>query len=458
MRRTTSLTTAALLGAALLAPAAVAGTAAAAGETCRGQAATIVGSPGEKVVGTEGNDVVVTNRSQDVETLGGDDLVCITGPDQRVGYRPVDIETGPGNDVVDGTAAPDWPMSGRLGAGADTFYGGSGADDVDAGAVSEDFRTHLDTERDVLVGGGGGDSFTSGQDGQPNADAIDLGSGRDHLGYHGAATGDSTVTGGRGADDVLSLSTSSRALAIDNAAGLLTQDGQPTLTWSGIEAFTVWSVHDESVAVDFTGTDADEQLVLYTASAVVDADLGAGNDEFTSGSVLLLGSTVDGGIARDHFYATDRDRTLALDLQKGRLATTDEAGTQVAVATSFEDADLHAEKAFLKGTDNANDLAVSACEGTVVGRGGNDDLGRRYDSWFETGPDCTERYSMDGGAGADTIDGHGGDDRLNGGSGRDVLAGKRGADVLIGGPGPDRADGGPGRDRCAAEVREACER
>jgi hypothetical protein len=65
--RTISLTAVALLGAALLAPV---GTATAAGETCQGQAATIVGTPGGQIVGTEGADVIVTNGATNVDALG----------------------------------------------------------------------------------------------------------------------------------------------------------------------------------------------------------------------------------------------------------------------------------------------------------------------------------------------------------------------------------------------------
>ena len=455
--RTTALPVAGLLGLALLAPASWAAPATAAGETCRGEAATHVGSPRTDIVGTEGRDVIVTNRSQEVKALGGDDLICITGPDQRAGYRPVEIDAGPGNDVVDGTAAPDWPMSGRLGAGSDAFHGGSGDDDVEAGDRSADFD-HLDTERDVLVGGGGADSFDSGQDGQPNTDTVDLGSGHDYLAYAGTASGGSAVAAGAG-DDVISLSTSAHSLDIDNGSGRLAEDAQPTLTWSDVEAFTVWSTHDDPVAAAFTGTDLDEQLVLYTTSGVVDAAMGAGKDTFTTSSTLLTGSTVDAGPGRDLFYALDRDHTLRLDLQRETFHTVDHTTTHVAVASSFEDADIHAEEVVLKGTNARNDLGVSACRGTLVGRGGNDVLGRRYDSWFETGPECTERYTLNGGSGNDRLDGHGGNDRLDGGPGDDVLAGKNGADRLVGGPGRDKADGGPGRpDRCSAEVRRRCER
>ncbi|CAA9412630.1 hypothetical protein [uncultured Nocardioides sp.] len=64
------------LGATLLA---VPASPAAAAPTCRGEAATLVGSEGATLTGTEGRDVVVTDAAVAVDTLGGDDLVCITG-------------------------------------------------------------------------------------------------------------------------------------------------------------------------------------------------------------------------------------------------------------------------------------------------------------------------------------------------------------------------------------------
>ena len=44
-------------------------------ELCFGQVPTIVGVPGEEVIGTEGSDVVVTNGAFNARTLSGDDLV-----------------------------------------------------------------------------------------------------------------------------------------------------------------------------------------------------------------------------------------------------------------------------------------------------------------------------------------------------------------------------------------------
>jgi Ca2+-binding RTX toxin-like protein len=457
MRRTTPLTTAALLGLALLAPTTWVGPATAAGETCRGEAATIVGAPRVEVVGTEGRDVIVTNQSQDVQALGGDDLVCITGPDQRSGYRPVEIDAGAGDDVVDGTAAADWPMSGALGPGADTLHGGGGPEYVDTGARSAD-HSHVDTDHDVVLGGGGDDIITSGQAGAATTDVIDLGAGDDYIRWSGTATGGSAVTGGAGGD-VLSVSTVAHSLTIDNDLGRLTEDGLPTLTWTGLEGFTVWTTHEDRLDLDLQGTEADEDFVVHSDRGVVRASLRGGKDTFTTSSTLLDGSVVDAGAHRDLFYAMDRDLGLDLDLEDERLVTRGDASVSRAAVEAFEDAALHARTVMLKGDAGRNRLGVSACEGTVRGRDGRDSLSRSYDSWFESKPGCGERYTMNGGAGADTLEGHSRADRLVGGSGNDVLEGANGADTLLGGPGRDRADGGQGRpDRCVAEREKRCER
>jgi Ca2+-binding RTX toxin-like protein len=456
MRRRTSLTVTTTLGLVLLVPTLGAGTATAAGETCRGEAATIVGAEGVDIVGTEGRDVVVTNQSQKVRTLGGDDLVCITGPAQtNGGYRSVDLDTGDGDDVVDGTAAPSWPVRGSLGAGADTFYGGAGADTV-SGGTDPFGGAYSDTEHDVLVGGGGNDVLTSGQQDLPNTDVIDLGEGDDFLTYRGAPSGGSSVTGGGGFDDLF-LTTSARDLEIDNGLGRLVADGQVSLTWTGLEGFTV-AARDGRADLTFTGTGAGERLVSYLDRGVVRASLGGGRDTFVTGGVLLAGSRIDGGAQRDLFYVTDRASDLDLDLARGSWSSRGGPGRGRAAVVSFEDAELHGRSVRLAGDGGDNRLGVSACTGRLSGRGGNDVLGHTNDSWFETGPDCKPRYVLDGGAGRDVLRGLRGDDVLRGGPGNDTLVGDRGDDRLIGGPGRDKADGGEGRDVCDAEKKVRCER
>ena len=46
-------------------------------ENCRGESATIVGTPGEDLLGTQGPDVVVTNGASSVRTRDGADLTWV---------------------------------------------------------------------------------------------------------------------------------------------------------------------------------------------------------------------------------------------------------------------------------------------------------------------------------------------------------------------------------------------
>lgn len=457
MSRSTALTSAGLLGLALLAPVDVA---TASAEACRGEPATIVGRPGRDIVGTPGRDVVVTGRSDEVATLGGDDLVCITGPDRRGGsFTQVQLDAGPGNDVVDGTAADSWAVYGTLGSGSDTFYGGDAPDYLEAGETAADY-SHLDTEHDVLVGGDGDDDFLSGQAGALNTDDVRLGQGHDYVSYAGTRTGDISISGGPGTD-TLSLSSSATALTVDNSAGHLAEDGRPTLGWTGLEGFSVFLPENGGVALTFVGTAADEHLSLDAATAALTASFRGGRDGIFTGADLLDGSVVDGGPGRDLFVSADqtRTRTLRLDLRDGLLSSTDDATSFVAGVRLFEDAELHALVTELEGTSGTNRLATSACTGTIRGRGGDDALVRDGDDLFESFPPCGESYEISGGGGADELLGARGDDRLDGGPGNDDLAGLGGADTIVGAAGRDRADGGSSaRDRCVAERERRCER
>jgi hypothetical protein len=111
--------------------------------TCRGLAATIVGTDaGELLSGTAGADVIVALGGNDlVVGLGGDDVVCAgdgvdvvlggAGNDTLLGQAGVDLLAGEaGDDVLAGGAEVDL-LSG--GPGADTLLGGPGFDLLDGG-------------------------------------------------------------------------------------------------------------------------------------------------------------------------------------------------------------------------------------------------------------------------------------------------------------------------------------
>ena len=168
MRRTTPLTAAAMLGLALLAPTTSAG---AAGETCRGEAATIVGDRGH------GDRHGGPRRRRDQPQRSGQDARWRRPglhhrPDARKGASTASAST-PAPATTSSTAPR--PTRGRadvtLGAGADRFEGGAAGDDVLAGSVvvNGSTVTYPDTDTDVLVGGGGGDSLRAARPDPPTA-------------------------------------------------------------------------------------------------------------------------------------------------------------------------------------------------------------------------------------------------------------------------------------------------
>ena len=486
--RTTTLITAGLLGLAVLGPIPVAG---AAGETCRGEAATIVGFPGnpallgsDGITGTEGRDVVVTNGAFKVSTLGGDDVICVTAGGAS-SVKRVMIDAGAGDDIVDGTTAPDWGVQAELGAGADRFEGGDAGNSV-GGAYLDAAPADTgkaDTEKDVFIGGDGSDGVQSGALGHPNPDVIALGAGNDSI-FYGGVTAGGSIDGGAGVDEFFpSTHHRSGETVIDNEVGRLLIDQQVVATWSGLETF--WTSTRGGDDLVFVGTAADE-TVYAEVSGRVRATFGAGDDSFLADQAPRAGSVIDGGDGRDLFYVTSEAGLLDLDLRRGKLVA-DAGSPYTTSATNFEDASLFARRVVLGGTDGRNDLSFSACDANLRGRGGADTIARYYDSLFESvfcprfpkahldggsGRDDLKgtvgrdvllggrgRDLLDGGLGADRLIGGSGPDELRGANGNDVLRGGRGNDRLLGGTARDHADGGPGRkDLCRAEHELRCER
>ena len=274
--RTISLTAVALLGAALLAPV---GTAAAAGETCQGQAATIVGTPGGQITGTEGADVIVTNDAIRVDALGGDDLVCATG--ERSSY---DSATGTSTFVP-----------AILGAGADTFIPSERSGyTIYAGTVDG-----TDTEADVIRLSWTAGLVISGMPGQPNADIIDLGGSGD-VRWSGIQTAPGAVS-------AVSYSIGTGSLSVRSANGDVTMDASGTvtgvdtkLTWTGRFARLGFTTSAKYGRFTFRGTDSIEHIKV-NAPTTYDRDiaLGSGNDLYESNSLGGKATRIKGDIGRN---------------------------------------------------------------------------------------------------------------------------------------------------------------
>jgi Ca2+-binding RTX toxin-like protein len=461
MRRTTTLSVAGLLGLALLTPTS---SAVAAGETCRGEAATIVGT-GPTVTGTEGRDVIVTGTAGQVTTLGGDDLVCVTGGGNS---NLATVDAGPGNDVVDTASAPrHFYLTVVLGPGADTLVGGAADDTVTTGPTASD---GIDGDRDVVRTGDGDDRVTTGAPyGSTNSDVVDAGSGDDRVTLESWSTApDGLVTGGSGTDTLLTRAgVAYLEMEVDMAAGVI--DGTSSKDYQGdyltgrFSSFEGLELEVGNETVDYSGTAGDDVLEVehLRSSCCEDPDLTAdllgGDDQVRVSGELDHRSSVDLGEGHDEIVAAVDDGVLGLDLPSGEMWSGN--GGRIP-ALGIEAAFLMAPRVTMLGDDRDNALSFNACRAIVRGAGGGDQITNvSGDPWWEEHDfGCKAAAKVSGGAGADRIRGGQGPDRLAGDGGRDRLEGRGGADVLLGGRGRDRADGGKGRDRCVAEREKSCER
>ena len=432
-------------------------TSAAADATCQGMPATVVPDGSGTTTGTEGPDVIVSSDN-DVDALGGDDLICVRG-----GSGEVEITAGAGDDRVyvegDDPALRTWTV---LGVGDDQFVGGPGRDVVTHWLGYDDGPYGIDDNGDDVIrtlGGNdevlAGGSFPTGQ-----ADDVELGEGDDILevaDYDGATgsglTAASRLVGGPGTDDlrvVVAEGSAGAAVDVDLAQRKVRIDGavlaqgwvefestrvtdEPLHDWDLDEATSVGSVR-------IRGSAGPDRVILGVGGTrpPLNAALGGGNDSISVFSSLLRRrSSLDGGPGRDLLSVFENGAPARLDLAAG-LYTTGDRADRVRVLR-FEDAVLDSygstgqgRATTLIGTRGPNRLAA-AC-GVIKGGGGNDVLGvaPRFRG-------CTSF-------------------RVEGGYGADRLGGTPTNDVLIGGPGRDLAIGRAGNDRCVAERRVECER
>ncbi|MDR7253161.1 Ca2+-binding RTX toxin-like protein [Nocardioides sp. BE266] len=441
MRTTPLLATGLLAASALLATP----TAYAAGETCQGQPATIVGTPGQfGLTGTEGADVIVTNGATSVSALGGDDLVCVTGGTPTQPH--VVVDAGAGDDVVDASASGSdvWTA---LGTGSDTYTGSPHGESVYAGTNPFATGTSVDTEPDVVTTGAGGtDLVFSGSDRTVlNSDTVVLSGGGGRLTWVGPLAAGGRLDGGGGSK--LDFTVGSGAVVVDAVSGTMSQDGALQLRWTGFDRYrTGGAPSGTPSSFSFVGSDRDEELELDFADAhTVDQriDLGGGDDNLWMGAGDSLGSRGSryiGGPGKDHALIWG-GTNLDVDLAQERIKRVRSGTTFRSTFTGFESQLVGARKLVLTGTPKADALPFRACRATVRGRGGKDVIGgntsgRRFPTRLECG---TRAF------------------RLFGGRGNDTLRGGTGRDLLVGGPGRDTVFGNSDRDRCSGEKLRSCE-
>jgi Ca2+-binding RTX toxin-like protein len=237
-----------------------------AGELCQGQAATLVGSPDMSLVGTDGDDVIVTRGSRVILALGGNDRVCVTGKSGQV-------YAGFGDDVVDTTAA----SSGRsfLGPGADTYLGGPGWDFVKAAGDPGSGAAIGDQQVDVIDVGAGSATIYSGAPGKGNSDTITVRDGPSTVYWSGYQTGGEVEFGaGEHRMQVFLKGDEQRDWRLGN--GLVSDADDQLVRWTGFVRNLSVLAFPDSAALTMLGSAAPELIKARACRVVVEGR--GGND------------------------------------------------------------------------------------------------------------------------------------------------------------------------------------
>jgi Ca2+-binding RTX toxin-like protein len=255
--------------------------------TCNGQTPTMTGAPGDNLLGTAEDDVVITNGAVRVDTGAGDDSICVTGQGSVV------VNAGPGNDFV-GARAHVGRTFVSLGFGNDRYVGGDGPDRVWS---QESSNQTSPGDSDVIITNGGDDYVISGSSVALNSDTVFLGEGNDVLVTYGFSSS-AVLTGGPGNNLLQPLPGPDVRgdWLFDNVAGTATMDGVTRLSWTSFRRFLLTGLQGERLR--YRGSSAGETVVAGgTCQAVLRGR--AGNDRLTvddagcnglpAGNALLVG-------------------------------------------------------------------------------------------------------------------------------------------------------------------------
>jgi Ca2+-binding RTX toxin-like protein len=236
-------------------------------ETCQGQAATLVGSPDvTALVGTDADDVIVTNGSWVVYAGDGNDRVCVTG-------NTGPVYAGFGDDLVDATAAS--PGGTFLGPGADTYLGGPGRDFVKAAGNPGGGGAIGDQEVDVIDVGAGPATVYSGAPGKGNADTIAVGDGNTTVYWSGYQSGGEVDFGAGRHQMKVSLGGDDQGdWRLGN--GVVPGAGDALVQWTGVVRDLSVLAFPDGAALTMLGSAAPELLKARACRAVVEGR--GGND------------------------------------------------------------------------------------------------------------------------------------------------------------------------------------
>jgi Ca2+-binding RTX toxin-like protein len=272
--------------------------------TCNGLEATMAtGEIGQSLLGTAGDDVVITGGATRVDTGAGDDSICVTGKGTVV------INAGPGDDFV-GARAHQGRSIVSLGFGDDRFFGGDGPDRVWSQEATNQTSS---SDQDLIITYGGDDYVITGSSTALNSDTVLLGAGNDVLVAYGFSAS-ATLSGGPGTNLLQPLPGPEVRgdWRFDNVAGEALMDDITRLSWSAFQRFTLTGLQGDRLR--FRGSSASE-VVKAAGTCQVVLRGRAGNDRLTvddegcngllAGDALLVG-----GSGNDQLKGSDGDDVL----------------------------------------------------------------------------------------------------------------------------------------------------
>jgi Ca2+-binding RTX toxin-like protein len=254
---------------------------AAAPASCHGVRATIVGHPGDNLLGTKGRDVVVTNGARGFRGEGGDDLVCVTGD-----ARFLRIQTLNGDDrIYVQSRHTETAFNGRL--GSDQYHGNGANDDV-----------FVRLDGDDLIETAGGHDFVELRHGpHPGRTHVDAGSGDDDV-YVEAGDIRGEIVGSGGTNWLHIAHHSRAAWRFDNLHGQARTDHDLRFRWQGFTHFDLEFLVVPTLT--FIGSNVGELVSAnypgggkHTAGTY---SMGAGDDQVIAGDG---DDVIDGGDGAD---------------------------------------------------------------------------------------------------------------------------------------------------------------
>jgi Ca2+-binding RTX toxin-like protein len=353
---------------------------------CFGQRATIRAKASGITRGTRGRDVIVGTPGRDmIRAKGGADLVCgREGKDVINGSRGVDALAGEaGDDTVRGGKGPGDALIGGLGNDALNGGGGSGiavySDSANGVAVNLATGSANGRGRDTLINISGiadsrFDDLLTGS--AANAEAFFM------------RTGNDTIDGGGGENDIVLYAEAPFPVTIDLTAGTAVGQGINT-TMRGIQS-AVGSLFDDTI----TGNDLDNFMWGIDGDDTV---TGGNGDDFVE--IPLGNDNVDGGAGEDTASYLFAGGPVTADLAAG-TATVDAAPTETSTIVSME--------SMFGSFEFGDTLSGSSGPNRIIGLGGSDQIdGLGGDDFldgdlFEAGFEFSGTDDLDGGDGTDT--------------------------------------------------------